>query len=251
MGLVAELILIRHGQSTSNVAFPEADAAGLLESGLSGRDTDVELTDLGQEQAEAVGRWLAALPAEMRPDVVITSPYLRARETWRIAAEASGLSFPEPSTDDRLVDRLLGDLEMMTRAAITQRFPDEAGRRSAAGEYRYRPPGGESFADIEVRLRSFLADLNRDRSGHRVVVVAHDAVVLMMRAVIEHLDWDRVVQVSTGNSVRNASITRFDGSSGRLVLDRYNSVDHLPAEARPHHPRGATPEQASPPDAAA
>ena len=60
---------------------------------------------------------------------MITSPYLRARETWRIAAEASGLPFPEPATDDRLVDRLLGDLEMLTRAAITQRFPDEEGRR--------------------------------------------------------------------------------------------------------------------------
>jgi len=36
--------------------------------------------------------------------------------------------------------------------------------------------------------------------------------------------------VSAGNSVRNASVTRFDGTSGRLVLDRYNSVDHLREE---------------------
>ena len=251
MGVVAELILIRHGQSASNVAFPKADAAGLLESGLTGRDTDVELTDLGREQAAAVGRWLAALPAEMRPEVVITSPYFRARETWRIAAWASGLSFPEPVTDDRLVDRLLGDLEMMTRAAIARRFPDEEQRRSAAGDYRHRPPGGESFADIEVRLRSFLTDLNREHAGRRVVVVAHDAVVLMMRAVIEELDWDDVVKVSAGNTVRNASITRFDGSSGRLVLDRYNSVDHLPPEAEPRDVSSAAPDQASPPDAAA
>jgi broad specificity phosphatase PhoE len=251
MGVVAELILIRHGQSASNVAFPKADAAGRLESGLTGRDTDVELTDLGREQAAAVGRWLAALPADRRPEVVITSPYLRARETWRLAANASGLRFPEPTTDDRLVDRLLGDLEMMTLAAIRRRFPDEEQRRAEAGDYRYRPPNGESFADIEVRLGSFLADLNRNCAGRRVVVVAHDAVVLMMRAVIEDLDWDAVVRVSAGNSVRNASITRFDGSSGRLVLDRYNSVDHLPAEAEPRDVPSAAPDQASPPDAAA
>jgi broad specificity phosphatase PhoE len=183
--------------------------------------------------------------------VVITSPYLRARETWRIAADASGLPFPEPATDDRLVDRLLGDLEMMTRAAIARRFPDEEQRRADAGDYRYRPPSGESFADIEVRLRSFLDDLNREHAGRRVVVVAHDAVVLMMRAVIEQLDWDRVVEVSTGNTVRNASITRFDGASGRLVLDRYNSVDHLPPDALPSDVSSAAPDQASPPDAAA
>lgn len=251
MGVVAELILVRHGQSASNVAFPEADAQGLVESGLTGRDTDVALTDLGRRQAEAVGRWLAALPADLRPDVVVTSPYLRARETWRIAAAASGLPFPAPTTDDRLVDRLLGDLEMLTRAAIEQRFPDEVGRRQEAGDYRYCPPGGESFADIEVRLGEFLADLNREHAGQRVIVVAHDAVVLMMRAVIEQLSWDEVVAVSAGNSVRNASITRFDGRSGRLVLDRYNSVDHLPSDAGPLGRSSAPPDQSTAQDPAA
>src|SRR4051794_18912242 len=123
MDVVAELILIRHGQSAANVAFPRADEQGLLESGLSGRDTDVELTELGVEQARAIGDWLASLPAGELPEVVITSPYLRARETWRIAAAASGLRLPSPSTDDRLVDRLTGELEMLTRAAIRQRFP--------------------------------------------------------------------------------------------------------------------------------
>jgi probable phosphoglycerate mutase len=245
MSVVAELILVRHGLSASNVAFPAADARGLLESGLTGRDADVELTDTGRRQAAAVGKWLAELPADRRPEVVITSPYRRARETWRLAAEASGLDLPAPVTDDRLVDRLLGDLEMMTRAAIAQRFPDEEARRAEAGDHHYRPPGGESFADIEVRLAAFLADLNSVYAGRRVIVVAHDAVVLMMRAVIEELDWDGVVRVSTGESVRNGSITRVDGRSGRLVLDRYNAVDHLPDDP------AAPPDQAAPPDPAA
>jgi probable phosphoglycerate mutase len=227
MSVVAELVLIRHGQSTSNVAFPEADADGLLESGLTGRDAEVELTELGVRQAEAIGRWLGTL--DRPPEVVITSPYLRAKETWRIAAAASGRDLPEPTTDDRLVDRLLGDLEMLTRAAIAKRFPDEPGRLTAAGEYHYRPPGGETFGDIRARLTSFLNDLNRDHAGERVAVVAHDAVVLTIRAVIEDLDWDAVAAVAASGPVRNASITRFDGTSGRLVLDGYNTVDHLPA----------------------
>ena len=248
MPVVSELILIRHGQSASNVAFPKADAEGRLESGLTGPDTDVELTGLGVQQAEAVGQWLAALPPDSRPRVVITSPYLRARETWRIAAETSGLDFPVPRTDARLVDRRLGDLEMMTRAAIEDRFPDEEGRRAEAGEYRYAPPQGESFADIEVRLASFLDDLHRDHAGKRVVVVAHDAVVLMMRAVIEGLSWDQVVEVSARGGVRNASVTRFDGRSGRLVLERYNAVDHLEDDAAP---AAAPADQGGPPHQAA
>lgn len=228
MSVVAELILIRHGQSAANVAFPLADQRGLVDAGITGRDTDVELTGLGAEQATAIGRWLAALSPGHRPEVVVTSPYLRARETWRIAAAASGLELPAPTTDERLVDRLLGDLEMLTRAAIRARFPDEPGRFEQAGEYHYRPPGGETFGDVADRLASFLADLNREHAGRRVTVVAHDAVVLMARYVIEGLDWPALAAVQETGRVLNASISRFDGSSGRLVLAGYNTVDHLP-----------------------
>ncbi|MEU4691331.1 histidine phosphatase family protein [Actinoplanes sp. NPDC023714] len=228
--MVAELILVRHGQSLANVAFAAADADDLMEAEVSGRDAEVPLTPAGEEQAAALGRWLATLPGEHRPQVVITSPYLRARETWRIAAESSGLDLPEPRTDDRLVDRLMGELELLTHAAVAARYPGEAARRAEAGEYEYAPPGGESFADIRVRLRSFLDDLHRDHGGQRVVVVAHDAVVLMMRAVVEDLEWDQVLAVEAeSGSVRNASISRFDGSSGRLTLDSYNVIDHLPS----------------------
>lgn len=230
MGVVAELVLIRHGQSASNVAFPKANAAGLVDSGLTGRDFDVELTDRGRAQAQAFGHWLARLPADDRPQVVITSPYRRARETWRIAAEASGLELPAPSTDDRLVDRLLGELEMLTEPAIAQRFPDEPGRFREAGPFFYRPPGGETFADIGERLTSFVTDLNRDHAGERVVVVAHDSVVLMMRAVIERLDMDAVAAINDAGFVRNASITRFHDRDGALLLDRYNTIEHLPED---------------------
>lgn len=229
MPVVAELVVVRHGQSAANAAFAVAEAQGLLDAGLTGRDADVELTEQGHAQAVALGRWLARLPAARRPEVVVCSPYRRARETWRVAAEAAGSPLPEPSTDDRLVDRLTGDLELLTSAAIAQRFPAEPQRRRAAGEYGYRPPGGESFGDIGVRLSSFLDDLNRDHAGRRVLVVAHDAVVLMTRAVIEGLDWDAVTAIVAKGPVRNASVTRFDGSSGRLLLAEYNSVEHLPA----------------------
>ena len=229
MSVVAELILVRHGQSLANVAFPAADAQGLLEAEVSGRDAEVPLTPLGEQQAAAVGAWLAALPEADLPEVAITSPYVRAKETWRLAATASGLRLPAPTTDDRLVDRLLGDLEMMTRAAIAERYPAEATRRAEAGEYLYAPPGGESFQDVQSRLAAFLADLHHSRAGERVIVVAHDAVVLMMRATIENLDWPSVVAMEKAEgTVRNASISQFKAHNGTLELVRYNAVDHLP-----------------------
>ena len=105
MGVVAELLLVRHGQSLANVAFPAADKDGLLEAEVSGRDAEVPLTEYGRAQAAALGEWIGDRPEDELPQVVITSPYLRARETWRIAAEKSGVALPEPTTDDRLVDR--------------------------------------------------------------------------------------------------------------------------------------------------
>jgi hypothetical protein len=51
----------------------------------------------------------------------------------------------------------------------------------------------------------------------------------MMRAVIEKLSWDEVLAMErAAGTVRNASISRFVAVDGRLELDRYNSVDHLP-----------------------
>jgi probable phosphoglycerate mutase len=226
---VGELIMIRHGQSVANAAFLLARAQGLFDAGLIDRDADIDLNDRGRQEAAALGRWLHDLPSVRRPEVIVCSPYLRARETWRIAAAASGVTFPESTTDERLVDRLMGDLELMTPAGIAQRFPEEATRRESDGELVYRPPGGESFGDIAVRLSAFLDDLGRDHAGERVLVVAHDAVVLMMRYVIEQLTWDEVAAIVADGPVLNASVTRFDGSSGRLVLAGYNTVDHLSA----------------------
>jgi probable phosphoglycerate mutase len=227
---VDELVVVRHGQSVANAAFAVARARNLMDSGLTGRDADVALNDLGRSQATALGRWLHDLPEVRRPQVVVCSPYLRARETWRIAAAASGLALPAPSTDGRLVDRLTGDLELLTPAAIAARFPQEPARLLTDGEYHYRPPGGESFGDIAVRLTSFLDDLHREHAGRRVIVVAHDAVVLMMRAVIESLTMDEVAAiVADGGPVRNASVTRFVSTGDHLVLTDYNTTNHLPS----------------------
>ncbi len=223
--MIVELTLVRHGQSTANVAFPAADARGLLESGLTGRDADVELSGLGRTQAAALGGYLAALNPDARPDVVVTSPFRRTRETWAIAAD--GLGLPTPSTDDRLVDRGMGELELLTRAAIEARYPEES-RRRAADWYHYRPPNGENFADVRNRLAAFLADAHEAYAGRRVLVVAHDSVVLMVRGVIENLDAAAIEAVErAAGGIRNASVTRFTAGPAGLQLVAYNTVDHL------------------------
>src|SRR5689334_25220154 len=85
------LWIVRHGQSAGNVARDAADAAGLAVIDIAERDVDVPLSDLGHEQAAALGRWFAALPPEQRPTTVLTSPYRRALQTTEHVAKAGGL----------------------------------------------------------------------------------------------------------------------------------------------------------------
>ena len=68
------LWIVRHGQSAGNVARDAAEAAGLFVIDIAERDIDVPLSELGHEQAQALGQWFGALPADRKPEVVLTSP---------------------------------------------------------------------------------------------------------------------------------------------------------------------------------
>ena len=85
------LWIVRHGESAGNVARDAAHAAGLSRIDIAHRDVDVPLSPLGEEQSGALGRWFATLPADERPNVVLTSPYLRAQRTAEIIEAAGGV----------------------------------------------------------------------------------------------------------------------------------------------------------------
>ena len=217
----AGLVAVRHGQSLANLAFAEAEAeaSGGEAAGLGCRDADVELSPAGRGQAAALGRWVRDQPPF---GVVYCSPYVRARQTWQVAAgELPAAGRPPVVVDERLRDREMGELELLTPAVIGRRFPREARRRADVGDFYYRPPGGESLVDVALRLRGFLRDV--DLAG-RSLVVAHDAVVLMLRYLTEALSEDELLRVPP---VANASVTRWAVSSGSLRLVTYSEVSHL------------------------
>ena len=224
----ASLWVIRHGESAGNVARDAAEAEGLERLDLSHRDVDVPLSDLGRRQAEALGRWIAEQPQDEQPTVLWTSPYVRAQETADLALKAAGLDLPRV-VDERLREREFGVLDGLTRRGITAQFPEESERRASIGKFYHRPPGGESWTDVLQRLRAVLDEIRIDAKGERVVVMAHQVVVLLTRYVLEGMDEQQVLALDREAEVINCSVTsyRYDAENGRLRLERYNEAAPL------------------------
>jgi broad specificity phosphatase PhoE len=66
--------------------------------------------------------------------------------------------------DQRLREKEFGILDRLTKFGITQRYPELAQQRSHVGKFYFRPPGGESWCDVILRLRSMLDTIVRARA---------------------------------------------------------------------------------------
>ena len=226
------LWVVRHGESAGNVARETAESSRLERIELDSRDVDVPLSDTGKQQSAALGEWIAGLPEHERPTSVWVSPYLRATQTAELALGTAGLETPMV-VDERLREREFGVLDGLTRLGIEAQWPAEAARRKAIGKFYHRPPGGESWTDALLRVRSVVADMRRDCAGEQVLVIAHQVVVLLVRYVVEGMTEAEVLAVDTQGDVANCSVTEYAHESGSLRLLRYNDVAHLRAEDEP------------------
>ena len=215
-----QLWLLRHGQSLGNVVRDAARAQELETLDIADRDMDVPLSPLGVEQATAFGRWLGR--SEEPPDVIVASPYVRAMQTARLASEASGLGLPVHS-DERLRERELGVLDLLTSRGVEARQPLEAERRRRLGKFYHRPPGGESWVDVALRIRSMRDSLAREHLDRRVLLVTHEVVIVIWRYLLDDLDEAAALALARDDPLANCSLTRYvRGSDGALGIDLVN-----------------------------
>jgi broad specificity phosphatase PhoE len=226
------LWVVRHGESAGNVARDLAEADELERIDIAERDVDVPLSEVGEGQAEALGRWLAEQPEDRRPTVLWVSPYVRAQQTAQIALKTAGLDLPSV-VDERLREREFGVLDRLTRRGIEAQFPDEAERRARLGKFYHRPPGGESWSDVLLRLRAALDDMRRDCAEQRVLLVAHQVVTLLVRYVVEQLTEEEILHIDRLADVANCAVTSYRFSNGRMELEFYNETGHLEVQDEP------------------
>jgi len=224
------LWIVRHGESEANVARAAAYQAGATRIAIDNRDMDVQLSERGVEQALTLGRWFGAMAPEEQPTAILTSPYTRTRQTAENICLGADLGRYLPVVlDERLREREFGVFDGLTNMGIREKYPDLAQLRFLVGKFYHRPPGGESWADVILRLRSILGTITRDYAGERLMIVCHSVVVLCFRYLLERMTEEQILAVDKGPDVANCSVTsyRFDpqaGQRGKLMLDLYNFV---------------------------
>ena len=234
------LWIVRHGQSAGNVANDAARLSGAQRLDLELRDADVPLSPLGGQQSDALGAWFSRLPPGERPEVVLASPYLRAQQTADRVRAAGGLASgaAEFLTDERLREKEFGILDRLTRTGIEALHPEQAELRRLLGKFYHRPPGGESWCDVILRLRSALDTLSLHHSGKRVLIVSHQVVVLCLRYLLETLNEAEILAIDAEAEIANCAVTEYgfdpDASPARgLQLRRYNFVAPLEEAGAP------------------
>jgi len=206
-----KLWIVRHGQSAGNVAREAAHAAGHSIIDLAIRDVDVSLSELGLRQAESLGHWFAALPDGEKPEVLISSPYLRARQTARAICEAGGiLEAKAPIVDERLREREFGIFDRLTTRGIQEKYPEIAEHRALLGKFYHRAPGGESWADVILRLRGAMDTISLHHADRRVLIVCHQVVVLCLRYILEEMDEAQILAIDKEADVLNCGVCEYD-----------------------------------------
>ena len=140
------------------------------------------------------------------PELVLSSPYRRAIQTTSEVLASAGFDLPI-ELDERLREREFGVLDRLTRKGIEARFPEESARRHYLGRYYHRPPGGESWVDVGQRVRGTLADLVARPLDGPVLLVAHEVVIHMIRAVAEGLGESEILAIADREQLGNCSTT--------------------------------------------
>ena len=219
------LWIIRHGESIGNVARHSAERQNALQIETPHREPDVPLSELGKAQAQKLGKWFST--PNQKPTIIYTSPYIRAMETTQILVESAGFERDEVliRLDERLRERELGVFDCLTKEGARLKYPDLCDLRERWGKFYFRPPGGESWADVVFRLRSFIETDFSKLHKENVLIVTHEVVVRCFRYILEYLNEPEILAIDAASDVENGAITSYEFDAERnkftLKLDNY------------------------------
>jgi broad specificity phosphatase PhoE len=155
------IILVRHGETEAN------------RRRCFGESEDIMLSEIGFVQAREVG---ALLAAKFRPQALVSSHFVRARQTSEIIGEVLGLAAEGCSG---FHERDFGCLKGQPYQRMGEML------RAEGGDYvAWRPSGGESLDDVRRRAIVAMEALRARFPAQEIVVVCHGAVI---QAICAHI----------------------------------------------------------------
>ncbi len=191
------LYLIRHARSTWN-------AEGRWQG-----QADPPLDEVGLKQAHALA---ASLQTEALA-AVYTSPLARARQTAELIAIAGHAPL---LTDDRLMERHIGEWAGLTAEEVRQRYPQVY----RTGWHIAGAPGGENQAQVMARTAAVFEEILHAHPEATVAVVSHGGT---LNAYLAHL-----FGTQRGTfAFENASFARVYIKDDRIHLLSLGATDHL------------------------
>jgi probable phosphoglycerate mutase len=149
--------IARHGETVFNAA-----------SRMQGEAPHTPLTRAGFAQADEMGALLRALLGPKPALTLWSSPAGRALQTLAVIAEHLELDWHQARTDDRLREIDIGAWGERYYADVLAE--DDKVFDRTTGLFARRPPGGEFYDDVSVRLRAWL-DETADEDGDRLIVM--------------------------------------------------------------------------------
>ena len=198
------VFLVRHG---ATVLSAEDRFAGA---------TNVELSDLGREQAEALARRLAGQPIA----AFYASPLDRTMETVRILAAPHGKSV---EADAGFLEINHGVWEGLTRQEAETKFGDMYVRWEA-DPYNFAPLGGETGLTVTARAMPALLRAVAAHPGEIICVVSHKATIRLLLGASLGFDPRRYRDHLDLNPASLTILDFRDAMSARLTV--FNDVAH-------------------------
>ena len=198
------IYLVRHGETAHN-----RDGLGL------GR-ADVELTELGRRQAEAVG----ARFSKVRFDRILSSPLQRARD---VAAEIARQGTAPVEAVEALTELDVGETEGMLLGEVRTDYPDFIRAWASADGHLTRMPGGESMVELDGRIASLAEELVKDAETSPIVVVSHNFVLRALLCRLLGLEVAKFRSFELGL----ASVSTIAVRNGRVHVRNVNDTCHL------------------------
>ena len=200
---MVRIILVRHGETTWNIA------------GRYQGQEDTPLSPLGQRQGQLLAQALKDIPI----DYCLSSPLQRAYQTCSYCAELHQLT---PIKDARLLEINHGTWEGVLAEDIQKQYPQEFELWHSSPQL-VQMPQGENLEDVRQRVRAAFDEYAVKYAGKTILVAAHDAVNKAIICDVLGLGMEHFWQIKQDNTCIN--VLEYQKGTWRLVL--LNSTNHL------------------------